>query len=1359
MPPVCPRARNVVEMLRSWYRCYNVGISEVENLSRKVQQPYSRGGNRKKPGGGTAAGGGINFQAAVTAIAGAHMLRGTPIGWLPVPDIPIAVLAESEGAGDDLRLELTTNQHAEVQAKKGLTRSKVWDALIGIVIAVRDGEFDYGLLAIAPDSSSTVREDLANDLQRLAQGRTDHLTDIGTELHRRLNTVGGDWASACKRVTIRVVHALETDGADIRATKEVLRTVCSNDSDADAAWNALYQDAVLRIEHRGRWSTSYLVAVLAKAGIAIRDGESRAATARRLVDWVKASNASFTLPTIRKALPLDRLLEMRTLCTTAEQPDAENIAMALTRYNSAIDVRERDTKVFDAEWTGQFKRHAVVVAGPGLGKSTLMTMLAGRYASEGLPVLVVRLKAIAAALKSGIGFDHALCQQALDGSGITAEQFDRANLQDLIVLADGLDDCGEGHDMVARSLKVFALGHPTARVIVTTRPIGYSTAAFADWQHYQLLPPDKSQGIANLYKLLNALEVAAGREEADELFNLAERELSHSRAAETISASPLLLGMAAAVIHNKGKLPDTRPILYAALVGLFETSRRGAVPWPVARAVATRVLDSLGWSLMRNPLAPAELVITQLAEQHAASLGKTPLATIEDIEKALVYWEKLGIIEQVHHDGIAYWTFIHKSFSEFVAARYLVALPNMERAYELDRLIDDPAWNEVVSFSSGLGLSEEIFSLFVARRAAGHPGQLERALRLAADRDAAVSIGQVQNLAELAFKAIEVSEKDPFDIGVALVELAKANSAAIVPLAATRRDCAQPEIQLIAWACLATAASSEQEAVELTSRLDALLPTISWPLRPSLLGGLRLGRCKDRDLIQQIALAVLGALPKPDVQAFVNTYLTHQTFDSISFQSRVTRILRERGCDHEVELPWQNETSLSLLKLMKPSEEWRTASQRALLALVKAATHDGETPTGAGAPVRFPNLAALYDIANCGNVPAYDVYRWNTPFDSAALRLIVRAVVSASTIDPQALSREAAAAICQIEATENFTRFEFDLPSVDVPEPDWAKAAGNIPDRGILVSAMNHGSDWLTYLAGSILAASPSTADQSRALLDVNGASLWAATQVVRDQQPRNLANELILDRLSHPLPDGAEHLFLGLEAGGIDQSPKVSAAIRHGLESSHNRVAEAAANLAKALTDRQQPTPAIILQEAYDRWTAAESGTRSNVIPPSPRAVLLKLLIAQAALGEERLLAALSDMRSDVRAAAMEHLPVVIFSSASFRDAVAEAIVSHAVSPRIALTTLDVRPPFSAAQIAMLKGLLNDPSPTWRRAGIGLLRSEYLSADEIAKFAGQLANDAEEEIRTAAAHQVGRSVKELIKALSSPVGPVIDLS
>ncbi|MEN1833872.1 hypothetical protein AAIM60_13360 [Pseudomonas lijiangensis] len=78
------------------------------------------------------------------------------MGWLDgvCIDIPSAVWAESEGAGDDLRIELTDGSAIEVQAKKGLKhRDKLCSALMDLAQAIHDGSLAYGILAVSASLS------------------------------------------------------------------------------------------------------------------------------------------------------------------------------------------------------------------------------------------------------------------------------------------------------------------------------------------------------------------------------------------------------------------------------------------------------------------------------------------------------------------------------------------------------------------------------------------------------------------------------------------------------------------------------------------------------------------------------------------------------------------------------------------------------------------------------------------------------------------------------------------------------------------------------------------------------------------------------------------------------------------------------------------------------------------------------------------------------------------------------------------------------------------------------------------------------------------------------------------------------
>jgi hypothetical protein len=311
---------------------------------------------------------------------------------------------------------------------------------------------------------------------------------------------------------------------------------------------------------------------------------------------------------LRKRLPLDALLPLRTVTVSFESYVAERAAWVLERYHASSKRRSGvDDNVFDGEWTGRFFQNVVVVAGPGLGKSTLMTKLAGAYASDGYAVLKVSLKPIAASMRSGVTLEDSIRQWGLDGSGVSSDELKQANLRDLVVLADGLDDCGDQHHQVAAGLARFAQGHPDTRVVVTTRPIGYETTELAGWRHYALLAPEENDGKVNLGALIQVAtdkpEVTAAAHE------IATRELSGTAAAKTIAASPQMLGMAASIIIQQGKLPQSRPRLYDQMISLLAASPRAlGSAQGQGSAISARVLDILGWTLAQDPLAQTNSV-------------------------------------------------------------------------------------------------------------------------------------------------------------------------------------------------------------------------------------------------------------------------------------------------------------------------------------------------------------------------------------------------------------------------------------------------------------------------------------------------------------------------------------------------------------------------------------------------------------------------------------------------------------------------------------------------------------------------------------------------------------------------------
>ncbi|HMN53432.1 MAG TPA: hypothetical protein PKC32_04505 [Sphingopyxis sp.] len=190
----------------------------------------------------------------MTAIALIYMLRAQPIRWLEnlVHDLVVGVEAETGTGGDDIRLVLAGVETSEVQVKKGLRATdELWSALLAIAEAIDNGTGVFGLLAVCPDSSRTIRSGLQQDLIAIGEGRTDGLSPLGNQWVQRLADANLDPAGICARLRIRTLSALQADRGDVQAARAELNFICAKES-VDAAWKTLYGEAGLLIERRGR---------------------------------------------------------------------------------------------------------------------------------------------------------------------------------------------------------------------------------------------------------------------------------------------------------------------------------------------------------------------------------------------------------------------------------------------------------------------------------------------------------------------------------------------------------------------------------------------------------------------------------------------------------------------------------------------------------------------------------------------------------------------------------------------------------------------------------------------------------------------------------------------------------------------------------------------------------------------------------------------------------------------------------------------------------------------------------------------------------------------------------------------------
>jgi hypothetical protein len=152
-------------------------MSKQRSISRSDNRdPVSP--ERKKLSGGSAGAGGFDFQAEGFALVSAKLLAKEALNWLEVGGdrIPEAVLMETGTGGDDIRILLSGDVIVELQAKRGLDRSRdLWESLTGLAKAIETNSKIHGVLLVNSEASGTVRRDLKQDIVRIGQERLDDL--------------------------------------------------------------------------------------------------------------------------------------------------------------------------------------------------------------------------------------------------------------------------------------------------------------------------------------------------------------------------------------------------------------------------------------------------------------------------------------------------------------------------------------------------------------------------------------------------------------------------------------------------------------------------------------------------------------------------------------------------------------------------------------------------------------------------------------------------------------------------------------------------------------------------------------------------------------------------------------------------------------------------------------------------------------------------------------------------------------------------------------------------------------------------------------------------------------------------------
>lgn len=1296
----------------------------------------------KRTAGGSATAHGIDFQARVSAIVMAHLVAERPMGWLAdvANDMPLELDAETGGPGDDLRFLTSDGMRVELQAKKGLTRdSRLWEALLSLAKGIANGCIDAGILAICPNSSGTIKEDLLIDIKRLGTGRTDGLRKISKAFVSRLTDESLDIPSVCRRIRIVIVYAVDGNQDSETTAKELLSRVTQ---DPQAAWKSLVEYSGQLIRMRGKVTPEQIAQKFFLDGILLKtnDTETRIQLKAAIREWLQKIYAQITISGVKKRVSFDDCwisLDANLLENGAEAH--EELDKAIKHYHEYSYQHHKSEQSFNSHTIGRFIKKCIVLGGPGIGKSTLLKKLALEYSKEGCLTLFVRLSQLAKSLEEEPRFENCLVNLALNGSGIRVSP--SISLHGAVVLCDGLDECGNNQPRVTAALHAFSVAHPDTRIIVSSRPIGYHPGEITDWRLYELQPLKETEAEEAISKILRAIPFQDDASRGNAIA-LAHKQLQAQSVQGVASRSPLMLTLMAA-LSAKGIDPGSnKAALYKHIFQIIEDDPRDRfVENPPSEPERNKFLDFLGWSLLSHENEESDKTLERCAKLLQEELNLSSLESRIRVRACFDYWECLGIVERVYTMSQEAITFVHKTFGEFAAARYIFECDVEDQRNFVTSAILKSEWKEVLSFASHLGLTPLILEEWIALTTAGNSKaeySIDDAAGLLVQSGVQITENAIEGFAACCWKLIANStSRARYAAGEALCIVSKRYWSVIHHDVRKRLEDPDDWTKLVAWACLSISPEQDipfRELVDVLRDLSRLLP------RDLSLGSgiyAPTSRAVGQHLILHTAERILQKGPDSDELKVLEGLLDKSTWLSVGAVNELASLFKKFG----LELPpafsheWMN-----IDKWVPFFDAWNQ-NNAYFLELIDDPSMEVETDSIED-PTQYWELGAFFTASNWWETPISAIPKMSVDREAMLLkRMVVHEVAKVAGLDKKRLVRQARAFRQQINDKAGQLRFA-DLPCVDVDTQFEGVEENKIGELEHVIL-----SEWESFFSENAckllygLHRHPGYIEAIERLLTNGRNDSLRISAILANSLPDRIVQPLFLKRLcSGEITSGCRYLFERLKPPF--DAHHVDAVLRGlGLEGNLVKVAKAAADFASKL--HLTAELAEQLRTHFAEWKTKEEpypkGT--GVIPDSPRDALAKILLSYFDKDEKFLISMAKDDRPGVRTAALEPILVVAATSPSLRKWIVQETALDSLEPRCLRTAIERRL-YSNTEAPDVAGLLQSDIARVRFAALPILDTKYFSIEFVHAESSRLLSDDSIDIRKAA-RQILNSLDE----------------
>lgn len=624
--------------------------------------------------GGPATQAGIFYQNSVAALALADLLN---FDQQSARERTIEVRLEAPEYVDDIVLLFADGHRAFKNVKLSIqVGNSAWAGIWHSLGAQYSSTNFYSNdeLVIVVEERSAASKAVAALCERAASSIDEkelraRLTSAQVSAFESIATILGSSATACELLRrTRVVHLPFVEIERVLARRRVagsqspppsILPILRDMAGGEARRRGLFQPAPLRrrlkLEHGivldepPEWSLHFYRAMIGRLSRIEVPGTGVAGTVEELFVWPRARHH-------------DRL---RPSGFEEEYP-----AIGERNEEVGLDLRTFPTDLFD---------HVVVVAGPGYGKSALLTAIAGKLAEGPLVPVSIPLASLAAADGSIMSFLTSNVSQEMD---LSADWQRLAEQGLLVLLLDGLDEVPSGaRPKLMQRISNFSARYPYAPWMLTVRDPAVVTG-LPEAKIVELLPLNDD----DIQRFAEAMRLHLGDVDGWQLV----RRLKLYPDLDRLARIPLFLVMLLVTTDLTNPQPITRSdLIEAYLKTLFSPAEHKHVQDTVDRSVALRAIaETLAYErLERQEIGATEREVRDVVNRVSASPTEA--------ERLLDRLKANGILKPQSATRLQ---FPYPIVQEYLAARHLV-----ERFPEsLEQRIEDAIlrpWAQVIQFA------------------------------------------------------------------------------------------------------------------------------------------------------------------------------------------------------------------------------------------------------------------------------------------------------------------------------------------------------------------------------------------------------------------------------------------------------------------------------------------------------------------------------------------------------------------------------------------------------------------------------------------------------------------------------------